>query len=379
MKKPKKLGEKPTRISDTRQKQLDDIIPQYMREVEPLNNEQARSHRFAALLQQLFDVNPNFIDGYVKGIEQFLTVRQKDRILKGKADNLFGNVIIEFEANIPKNRSEAEAQLRRYTAILWSQESPDARTPYLCIATDGVRFVTYSPKLSDGKAKGVAPDDIILDVLEDPDWTQLEPKGIFYWLDRYFLRKEALRPTSETILRDFGVRSHAFQTTMNSLLDLWQEVKAQSNFAVVYDSWEKYLNIVYGSDVTGHELFIRHTYLATLAKLMSWMRISASAELPDHVQIVEMLSGRLFKRWGIENFMEEDFFSWLIRPEAAKAGVSAVRSLFSLLQNYNLRELSEDVLKSLYHALVDPTTRHDLGEFYTSRLAGAPHRPQIAG
>lgn len=31
----------------------------------------------------------------------------------------------------------------------------------------------------------------------------------------------------------------------------------------------------------------------------------------------------------------------------------------------NLRELSEDILKSLYQELVDPETRHDLGEYYT--------------
>ena len=98
---------------------------------------------------------------------------------------------------------------------------------------------------------------------------------------------------------------------------------------------------------------------------MSWMRISESASLPDESQIIEMLEGELFKRQGIENFIEEDFFSWLARGLAVKVAVSVVRWLFSLLQNYNLRELSEDVLKSLYQELVDPETRHDLGKFYT--------------
>ncbi len=204
-----------------------------------------------------------------------------------------------------------------------------------------------------------------LQVLEEADWTRLKPYEVFYWLDRYFLRKEILHPTSETIVHDFGVKSHAFQTTTNALLALWQEIKARSSFAVIYDSWEKYLRIVYGSEVAGDELFARHTYLATLAKLMSWARISESKSLPDDAQISEMLEGRLFKAQGIENFIEEDFFSWLARGEAVKVGVGMVRWLFSLLRNYNLRELSEDVLKSLYQELVDPETRHDLGEFYT--------------
>lgn len=364
-KKKTKLTEKATRIPDTRHVQWEEVIPRYLREVEQLNTESARSHRFAMLLQQLGGIEPNFIETYSTGIEKYLKVKQKDRILRGEADNLFGNAIIEFESNIPKKRSEAEDQLRRYVAILWSQEPLDARTPYLCIATDGVRFSTYTPTLTDLTAKDVEPDNVRLEVLEEADWTKLKPHEVFYWLDRYFLRKEILHPTSETIVRDFGVRSHALQTTTNALLALWKEIKAQSVFEVVYESWEKYLRIVYGSEVVGDELFIRHTYLATLAKLMSWMRISESKTLPDDAQILEMLEGRLFKAQGIENFIEEDFFSWLARGEAVKVGVSMVRWLFSLLQNYNLRELSEDVLKSLYQELVDPETRHDLGEFYT--------------
>ncbi len=360
-----KLTEKATRISDTRQAKWDDIIARYLQEVESLPNESARSHRFAVVTQELLGVVPGFIKQYISGIESSLKVREEDRILKGKADNLFGNVIIEFEGNIPKKRPEAEGQLRRYVAILWSQEPPYARTPYLCIATDGVRFVTYSPTLTNAVTRKVAPDEVRLQVLEEADWTRLKPHEVFYWLDRYFLRKEILHPTSETIVRDFGAKSHAFQTTTHALLTLWQEIKAKAEFTVIYESWEKYLRIVYGSEVAGDELFVRHTYLATLAKLMSWMRISESTRLPDDAQIVEMLEGQLFKRQGVENFIEEDFFSWLARAEAVKGGVSTVHWLFSLLQNYNLRELSEDVLKSLYQELVDPETRHDLGEFYT--------------
>ena len=365
MKKQTKLTEKSARIPDTREAHRQEIIPQYLREIELLNKESARSHRFAILVHELLGVEPGFIESYSAGIEKFLSVKQKDRLLKGEVDNLFGNVVIEFEANLSKKRGEAEEQLRRYVAILWSQEVPEARTPYLCIATDGIHFVSYSPTLSHVIKKDVLPDDVCLHVLEDADWTKFKPVEVFYWLDRYFLRKEILPPTSEKIVHDFGAKSHAFQTTTNALTALWREIKSQSTFAVVYDSWEKYLRIVYGSAVAGDELFISHTYLATLAKLMAWMRITESTSLPDNTQIAELLEGRLFKKQGIENFIEEDFFSWMSREGAIKVGVGITRWLFSLLQHYNLRELSEDVLKSLYQELVDPETRHDLGEFYT--------------
>ena len=79
----------------------------------------------------------------------------------------------------------------------------------------------------------------------------------------YHLRQEILHPTSETIVSDFGLKSHAFQSTTQKLLILWKRIITHSNFAVIYEGWEKYLRIVYGSKVAGDELFIRNTYLGT--------------------------------------------------------------------------------------------------------------------
>ena len=61
MSKKTKLTEKATRIPEIRQKTWDDSITRYLLEVDLLNKEQARSHRFTALLQELLEVEPNFI------------------------------------------------------------------------------------------------------------------------------------------------------------------------------------------------------------------------------------------------------------------------------------------------------------------------------
>jgi len=365
MKKDSKLTEKGVRMPDIREVQRDEIIKEYLQDVERLNNEASRLQRFSMLLQPLLGYEPGFIDKYCGGFETYLKVRNKDRILKGRADNLYGNVIIEFEANLLRTRTEAEEQLRRYVAILWSQESPASRTPYLCLAGDGIQFISFTPTLANPNAQHVAPDEVHLHELEKVDWKKTDPADIFFWLDRYFLRQEIYTPTSEKIEADFGPKSHAFQTANASLLALWRQVKDRSVFAVVYEAWDKYLRIVYGSEVAGDELFVRHTYLATLAKLMAWMRLTESSEPPPDDQTLKMLEGRLFKDLGINNFLEEDFFSWVARSPADEVTLKAVRGLFSILRKYRMRELSEDVLKSLYQELVDPETRHDLGEFYT--------------
>lgn len=357
-------------MPDIRAAQREEIITRYLREIEPIISESGRSLRFGMLLNELFGFEPGFIEDYVQGVEKYLKAKHTDRILKGRADNLFGNVIIEFERNLKQTRSEAEDQLRRYVAICWSQEPPESRLPYLCLAGDGVRFVAYSPTLENPENREVTPDQINLQILEEVDWNNLKTKTeeIFFWIDRYFLRRELYHPTSERMEKDFGANSHALQTATAALLPLWRQLKEQNPFAVIFSEWERYLRIVYGSKVAGDELFIRHTYLATLAKLMSWMTLTESTVLPPDEKMVELLGGQIFKAQGIENFLEEDFFSWTARPAAAAKVIGVVRGLYSLLKNYRLRELAkegEDVWKSLYQELVDPETRHDLGEFYT--------------
>ncbi|MBN2396027.1 MAG: N-6 DNA methylase, partial [Candidatus Atribacteria bacterium] len=363
MTKKTKLPEKSVRIPETRESNWETIIPDYLHSVTSQVSESAKSHRFLILLKDLFGIQPEFIEDYVSGIEKFIKVRQKDRILRGEVDNLFGNLIIEFERDLKKKLGEAEEQLKRYVACLWSQETVPQRRPYLCLATDGVNFSIYSPIVIDPEKTEFDPAEINLNLIEQVDWFQLSPSEVYFWLDRYFLRKEKLTPRSEDITKDFGVKSHAFQMVSQILSDQWEKVKDKSEFKVIYDSWEKYIQIVYGSDVGKEELFCRHTYLGNLTKLMIWTRLSESKlDLND---IAPVLSGQFFKRFGVENFLEEDLFSWVVREEAKETGLEIARMLLSLLNNYNLRELSEDVLKSLYQELVDPKTRHDLGEFYT--------------
>lgn len=239
--KPSKLHEKGTRVPDARETQWQQVLSLYLSEMEKPGNETARSFRFGLLLHDLFKSEPGFIESYISGLEKYIKVKGKDRLLKGEVDNLFGNVVIEFESNLLKKRKEAEEQLRRYVAILWSQETQSKPTPYLCIAADGIRFVVFSPLLRGDAEKGGTPEDVRLELVEEADWRHLKPHQIYFWLDRYLFRKEILSPTSETMVHDFGVRSHAFRTTTNALLALWQGIRTQSSFAIIYDSWGKYL------------------------------------------------------------------------------------------------------------------------------------------
>ncbi len=346
-----------------------EITHEYLESVKKLNVEAARSQRFTSYLAELIGSESEFYQDYVGGLEYSLSTGVKldkvDCILRGRADSLIGNVIVEFEGSLPLKLNEATEQLKKYTTIQWVKEGYENRRPYICIATDGERFYSYTPTPSDEFNTCQDPCNVVLTEIEMSDWTCIEPDQALFWIDRYFLRKERLTPSSDLIEKDFGSLSHAFLTSSNELLSAWEEVHENSAFAVMFDNWDKYLRIVYGEKVAGADLFIRHTYLATLAKLMVWVNMTKSPPSKIDEVLTKLLNGEFFQKHGLDNFLEEDFFSWLSRSEVNPVAVKVARRLVSLLDKFDFDKLSEDVIKALYQDLVDPETRHDLGEFYT--------------
>ncbi len=370
MSRPSKLREKDTRMPDPAEARRREAFRRYLDEVRALTTEAPRSQRFALFLQELLgEVSPGFLEDYARGAEKVLRHRHTTRVLRGRADQLFGNVVLEFEADLQRRekRREAEEQLRRYVAILWSQEAPAERRPYLAVATDGVRFLTFSPTLEDpAQPPPIEPEHIRLALLEEADWSAWDAEAVYAWLDRTFLRQRVLSPTSEDIARDFGLHSHAFRQAHALLRSLWHTVGDRPAFQVVFQGWERYLRFVYGAQVGSQALFARHTYLATLAKLMAWLRLTGGHPAdPTPAELRRLILGEWFRELGIHNFIEEDFFAWIARDPVWPQTQTLLRRLLGLLRHYNLRGLAEDVFKALYQELVDPETRHDLGEFYT--------------
>ena len=172
-------------------------------------------------------------------------------------------------------------------------------------------------------------------------------------------------PFTENFLRDFGPSSRAFRSASSLWLEAVAALGKQSDYHGIYENWRKYLLIAYGTSVGGKRLFIRHTYLATLAKLLAYLLITGAQTDPEEAQTQEIIQGVFFEKQQIMNVTDEDYFSWVGRPPFVSCTQKITSSLANLLLTYRLRELSEDVLKELYQALVDPQDRHDLGEYYT--------------
>lgn len=365
--KPSKLREKQARFSSIQIERKAETVREYVARLRqrPELSEYARGVAFIDLLKGLlFDAEPQFLGDYLEGMERSLAGPRTALYNRGRTDGLYGNLIIEFKRDLSKTLDDAQAKLQKYFSILFSRPEERHR-PLIGIATDGIAFIAYAPRFDLNRSE-FQPEDIQLVEMEKADLAAIDPKEVYYWLDRYFVRQTGpLAPTTKQIVQDFGPSSGAFIHAMNVLESVWKAVESDTESQVFFDNWQKYLRITYGGPVADRELFLRHTYLATLAKVMVWVRLTGAKEPPKDAELHSVLNGQYFNQRGIHNFLEEDFFAWVARDAAWPQALIVARRLVVQHGTYNLRELSEDVLKGLYERLVDPKDRHDLGEYYT--------------
>jgi hypothetical protein len=238
--------------------------------------------------------------------------------------------------------------LARY---LGNQNNPER---YLGILTDGETLEVYA--LRDEELAKV--DELILEA-DRADHCHL-------WLDCYLFHETNRTPTAEDVALRFGEHSPTFWRSLRILKGLWQQLGPKPASQTKFAEWQSLLAIVYGSPVGDEELFLRHTYLALFARVLAFVALERRA--PNGDELAGILSGETFRRMGLENFVEEDFFTWISAPSGVRQPPEYVGgSAPSFLQAtaYDLGAIREDLLKELYQELVDPETRHDLGEFYT--------------
>ena len=368
-KRPRKsrLEEKAARASRPQFGRFEKSITKYLDEVKPLRAEPARLTRFTILLNELFgDLDFPLIRDFLAGFETKISVGEgeKCRLLRGRPDALYGNLVIEFERGASGWLRDAKRQLQRYVAML--ANSGESRDRYFIpIASDGVSFVVFAPKEAARPSPAPDSEEVELEKTEEFDLSKQSPLDFYFWLDRYFLREHKREPRAEHFLEDFGTGSQAFRYAAALWLEAAEGMREQSHFKVIYENWRKYLRIAYGSAVGDLDLFVRHTFLATLAKLIAYVRITNAQAPPEEMQTAEIIKGIFFEKQQIMNFLEEDFFSWVGQAPVAAVTQRIVQRVVNLLFTYQLRELSEDVMKELYQQIVAKEERHGLGEYYT--------------
>ena len=270
------------------------------------------------------------------------------RVRGGFADVLYEDLIFEFKRHLtPAVIEEAKPQLQRYLLNLPQPEK------YFGILTDGLRLEVYA--LRDGELTRI--DSLNLEANSPEEIATC--KG---WLDAYLFHEQRLSPTTEDIVRRFGEHSPTFHQGLRILRALWQEAQSDPTAQTKMAEWQNLLSLVYGSPVGDEALFLRHTYLALFARVLAFVVLTQKA--PAATDLPALLSGEAFQQIGLDNFGQTDFFIWMPAEHPDLRAFLQALAL-RLLTTYDLSTISEDLLKGLYQELVDPQTRHDLGEFYT--------------
>jgi SAM-dependent methyltransferase len=316
---------------------------------------------------------------------------------QGSIDRLFDRVVVEFEAPgslYPTNEASANQrallQARNYLDGLIREEGWQEKS-VAGVVTDGFRFIFC--RFSAGQW-----------VQEAPLETNAASGGRFLRLLLTFHRPPLL---PESLLRQFGADSDLTAQTVTAFYDAlagspcpltlallrqWQDFFADIAGLSPETLAEKKDLIRFAARIVGKEepdpvrlLFALYTYSALLTKLLAVVavtpffdtedldRISNWAVLDDAdslARLKEVESGEFFRRIGIRNFTEGDFFGWYCgewTPDIARA----VRGILEALSEYDpdaveqAPERVRDLLKRLYHGLFPRAVRHDLGEYYT--------------
>ncbi|MGO9611839.1 MAG: Eco57I restriction-modification methylase domain-containing protein [Dissulfurispiraceae bacterium] len=348
--------ERPSRISGFSTQEISMKLKEYVEQAVQLNTAAAKAQRFSILLNDVFrEVKVRFVEDSMQGVKEIVRAKRRDIILKSGVEALYGNVIIGFEHDLKGKLDEEIEQLKRY--ILCMLHARDEGS-YLCLATDGILFYVFYPRIIDASR-------VELEEVETIDFARTERLQSLFRLERYFLRRRGLLPNREEIVRDFGVKSPAFKYCLDSLERVWRTVKDRADFSVAYDTWSRYLRVACGSFIRTEELFLSQSYLAIFMKLVSYLRLSETHEIPSTETIVRILNGELFEAQGIDNFLEEDFFAWIVREPARAEGIDLSRKLIFELASYDLSALAEDVLKSLHQEVAAPPGRAHLEGHYT--------------
>ena len=262
--------------------------------------------------------------------------------VRGRIDALLGRTVFEFKSDLRRERGDAEEGLTRYLA---GREEQTGET-YVGIATDGADFTAYF--LKGGQVEQVNAHQT------NPD----TPRELLIWLQSVVATGDGLLPDPHTITREFGRGSLAAHRALDTLGVLWEQIGRTPEARLKRALWDRLLGLAYGDDVGDDPLFLQHTYLVIVAKAMA---LSAMIDAPPG-DAAALLHGTAFSELGISGQSEPDFFDWVL---ATDEGADLVMRTARQVARFRLNEIRVDILKALYESLIDPETRHDLGEYYT--------------
>lgn len=346
-------------------------------------------------LEIAFIINDIFKD---LKIDLHINPEQEYSVAKGRIDSLYGNIIIEYKAPgkiSPKNNSSNNEnfvnQVKRQILGLSDKKTLQKET-ILGVIFDGYSII-YVRYRNDAWS--------ISEILK----VDKEALGIFFKrLLSLSIEKKAL--TIENLLQDFNSNSKTTKDTVRMLYNKCVNNMEYNKPKLLFEQWKLLFREVCGYDFDTLDLKIQklkhnyeiedknikidclifsiHTYFALIIKFLSIEVLTylsnkkqdslnvLTVENQDKFkeQLIELESGWLYKKLGVSNFLEGDFFSWYIYLWDENTSYQ-LKTLIEEFRKYDYSSINleptsaKDLLKNVYHNLFPKELRHNLGEYYT--------------
>lgn len=303
---------------------------------------------FSKMLDEVFGVK---IEDIIPGIEKKLGSKLLG--VRGSIDLVFSGFILELKIDLEKEWPDAKAELIKYFQCL-KEERPSEK--YVAIATDLVNYNAYHPKIE---------SDVVVDLVKigSINATTSEPAEFVIWLDSFMFSTNRKPPTAEDLKIRFGAGSPTYALVTQELREKWQTVMKDPEALLKMNLWKRNMQIVYGREPQ-EEVFVDHTYVVTLVKLIVYLRLSG-ATITSKNELAKALDGDYFLQFGISNLIEEDYFTWILRPELSEETLVLGQRIAQGLLKYDLTQIDEDLFKEIYQQIVRQGERHRVGEYYT--------------
>jgi SAM-dependent methyltransferase len=353
-------------IYDMQDKTL--LIQSYYKKVKLANKESTKKEALKDLLNRLYSSDKDIlgiIDKITLGAEYtILNIPRKDKNHRGSADTLFNKIIIEFENDLKITLNHAKEQLAGY---LLGQFSSGEGYNFTLIASDCITWKVFAPDVSQiDKFDLLKEDELILNEVESASITLNDhnAEDFYYWIDRFLFKEQKQRATLKRIEESFGYQSHVFIESFRELTSQFALVRENSEVQVSFEQWKKFLSIAYGSFDASETNFLIHTYLSVFSKMLAYAIVSNDDYIDDK-EMKGILTGDIFFRYNIQNFVDNDFYYWIGDEEYFKKLKKLFRLIAQEISSYDFIKVDEDILKGVYQELIDLDTRHSLGEYYT--------------
>lgn len=327
---------------------IENKINEFIANGKAANTHPAKLLIFSQMLNEVFGVK---IEDIIPGIEKKLGSKLLG--VRGSIDLIFSGVIIELKTDLEKEWADAKIELIKYFQSL-KEEKPNEK--YVAIASDLVNFHAFLPKID---------KNIVIDLNEigSINTATATPKELVIWLDSFMFSLGNQPPTADDLKIRFGAGSPTYALTTQAFQGMWNIVGNDPEVALKMNLWKRNMQIVYGREPQ-ENVFVDHTYVVTLVKLIVYLRLS-NVKITTEADLVKALNGNYFTQFGIRNLIEEDFFTWILNPKILKETLTIGNKISQGLLKYDFSRIDEDLFKEIYQQIVRQGERHRVGEYYT--------------